>query len=165
MSITSFSYFVLIAIGTLIYYILPKKIQWVVLLLLSVVFYCFAATPYTFVYVIISSLMAWGVTNGLERFRSKTGEFSDNDFWKTLIVLTIVIDIILWFILKGRSFITAAIGVVSVFAPNVGDVQIPELVPALGMGYYTLQIIGYELDCYWENAKPQKNYLTVENAD
>lgn len=161
MSITSFSYFVLIGIGTLMYYILPKKIQWVVLLLLSVVFYYFAATPYTFVYVIISSLMAWGVTNGLERFRSKNGEFSDNDFWKTLIVLSIVIDIILWFILKGKSFITSAIGVVRVFVPKTSDVQIPELVAALGMGYYTLQVIGYELDCYWGNATPQKNYLKL----
>ena len=25
------------------------------------------------------------------------------------------------------------------------------------MGYYTLQVLGYIIDCYWENVIPQKN--------
>lgn len=52
MSITSFYYLVLITLGVLIYYVIPQKAQWVILLCLSLVFYYFAATPYTIGYLI-----------------------------------------------------------------------------------------------------------------
>ena len=38
MSITSFYYLVLITLGVLIYYVIPQKAQWVILLCLSLVF-------------------------------------------------------------------------------------------------------------------------------
>lgn len=65
-------------------------------------------------------------------------------FWKASIWTTILVDIGLWFLLKGTSF-----------------VRIVDWVAALGMGYYTLQIIGYTIDCYWGAAKAQKNPLKL----
>lgn len=45
MTVTSFYFFLLLAVGVLLYYLLPHRIQWVVLTVLSVVFYFAAATP------------------------------------------------------------------------------------------------------------------------
>lgn len=50
MSITSFYFLALVTLGVLVYYIVPKSIQWMILLVLSAVFYYFAATPYTIGY-------------------------------------------------------------------------------------------------------------------
>lgn len=62
MSITSFYFLILIAVGALFYYILPKRCQWCVLLVLSIIFYYFAATPYTIGYLVISTFIAYAST-------------------------------------------------------------------------------------------------------
>lgn len=66
MTITSFSYLVLIAIGVLIYYVLPKSLQWLELLIISIIFYCMVATPYTLIYLVISTVFAWGGNSAFE---------------------------------------------------------------------------------------------------
>ena len=139
MAITSLFYFIFLLVGLICYYLLPKKWQWVELLLLSIVFYCLSAVPGTIIYLIVSTVMAWITTNGLEKSREKSGN-EGKFLWRVLLIGTIIVDIVLWFLLKGKSF-----------------VQIVDWVAALGMGYYTLQIIGYTMDCYWGNVKAQKN--------
>ena len=71
MTITSFNFFLFLIACVTLYYILPKKFQWVELLLFSLAFYYFAANPLTFGYVFFSTFMAWGITNGMERDRKK----------------------------------------------------------------------------------------------
>lgn len=39
MSFINLEYFLFVAVGLVVYYIMPKKIQWVVLLLMSYVYY------------------------------------------------------------------------------------------------------------------------------
>lgn len=157
MTITSFSYFVFIAVAIIVYYTLPKKIQWVELLVASIIFYCLAGNPSTYVFLVISTLLAWGVTLGLEKYRDKNGVLSAAKRWKILIGATIVIDIILWFIMKGNSFITDTQSLLEYLFPGRASIEIISFVAPLGMGYYTLQIIGYTLDCYWGTTKAQKN--------
>jgi len=194
MTITSFYFFVFLLAAVTVYYVLPKKLQWMELLLFSVVFYVLAATPSTFVYVLLSAGMAWCVTNGMDadrkkRLKAKAGkneedvsgekteggadeiagksapkvkpgssETNNERAWKMLMVLTIVIDVLLWLLLKGRSFIGSAMWGINRIFPSVPVVELPPVAVAMGMGYYTLQVISYTVDCYWENAKPQKNF-------
>ncbi|MBR3056894.1 MAG: MBOAT family protein [Clostridiales bacterium] len=161
MTITSLNFFIFLILCVTVYYILPKSFQWVELLLFSLVFYYFAATPLTFGYVALSSFMAWGVTNGMERDRKKGAKASDMKAWKILMVISFIINICLWFRLKGRAFLSSTLWGINQIFPSVKTVELPEIVAALGMSYYTLQIISYTLDCYWENAKPQKNPLKL----
>ena len=65
MTITSLYYLVFVAIALVCYYLIPPKWQWMGLLFFSIVFYCLVSVPYTFVYLLISTAMAWSVTNGL----------------------------------------------------------------------------------------------------
>lgn len=144
MTITSLDYLAFVAAALVCYYMIPRKWQWMWLLFFSIVFYCLAAIPYTLVYILISTVSAWVVTNGLARYREKNDGYDAPFFWKVSIWTTILVDIGLWFLLKGTSF-----------------VRIVDWVAALGMGYYTLQIIGYTIDCYWGIAKAQKNPLKL----
>lgn len=158
MTITSFNYLVLVAIGVLVYYIIPKSLQWIELLFMSIIFYCFAATPYTLTYIGISTIIVWGGTNFVEKIRYGNGEAIHAKLQQMTVALVITINILMWFVLKGGSFWKPVLGIFSRFFPKLAPFQSVELVAALGMGYYTLQIIGYVLDCYWGTVKPQKTF-------
>ncbi|MBR2752031.1 MAG: MBOAT family protein [Clostridiales bacterium] len=161
MTITSLSFFLFLIGAVTVYYIAPSKFQWVRLLLLSLIFYGLAAKPVTFLYVLISTGMAWCVTNGMESGRKKKDGAKNLQTWKFIMVLTIVIDVFLWFFLKGREFITSSLWGLNQLFPSIRVIELPPVAVAMGMGYYTLQIISYTIDCYWENAKPQRNFLKL----
>ena len=148
MTITSFQFLVFVSAGLVIYYLLPKSWQWVVLLGMSLIFYGWAARSYTILYPVVSTLTAYVCTMWIDRIR-KSGH-GDSRLIKVLAAAALAVNIILWFIFKGYGF----------WMPVIGDADV-ELAAALGMGYYTLQIMGYILDCTWEVVEPQKNLLKL----
>ena len=154
MTITSFYYLAFLAAGVVIYYVLPKAAQWVWLLLLSIVFYCAVATPFTIVFLVVSTLLAWGSTNLVERMRQKGAA---GRRMLLPVSLAVCANILLWLALKGQELVAGIWGALGAVIPQLPG--LPDLRPfaALGMGYYTLQAIGYILDCYWETCRPQKN--------
>ena len=100
MSITSLGFLILVVSGVLIYYIIPKKLQWLELLLLSVLFYWFAATPYTIVYLAAVTAIAY-----FAAIRSRDLQSGENGTKKALSVTWTAIFAILliWFVVKGRG--------------------------------------------------------------
>ncbi|MDD7027496.1 MAG: hypothetical protein PUI46_10470 [Lachnospiraceae bacterium] len=150
MTITSFSFLVLLGLGMILYYILPKSWQWVELLLISITFYCFATVPTTIIYLILSVVTAYVSTNIIEYFENKP---HGSIILRISTIAAISFNVGLWFILKAQGIwlpILYRLG-------GTDFLNISMAVGALGMGYYTLQIIGYILDCYWKTIKPQKN--------
>lgn len=149
MSITSFSFLSLISIGALVYYIVPKKLQWIELLALSLVFYSFSTAPYTFIYIVFATVIAYVST----LFGNRTK--------KPGLVLgcAMILILLMWFVLKGyglwypvcKRFLPGGSGSIM---DSLSSVQ---LVAAMGMGYYTLQVLGYMIECFWGNVEPQRN--------
>lgn len=150
MSITSFPFLALLAVGVLVYYLTPGRAQWVVLLLLSLVFYACSGVEQTIVYLLISTLSAWAA--GQVIARKKPWAFG-------AAMAAIAVNLLLWFFFKGKQLWGGpAIAILSkVYIRPLNTLVYTDWIPALGMGYYTLQIIGYIIDCYWENVTPQKN--------
>ena len=72
---------------------------------------------------------------------------------------SVVIILAIWFVVKGRGlWLPVVRRLLLVTAPAYIDtVSSVEIIAALGMGYFTLQILGYIIDCYWGNITPQKN--------
>lgn len=159
MTITSFSYLVFILIGGCIYYILPKKIQWVELLALSIVFYCMVSNPYTLIFPIIATVLAYSATWLQQTERIKSAK------WKYLgcaiVSIAVILCVGLWFWLKASDIWVSLSYRISVMIPFVQPLEAPAILSALGMGYYTLQIVGYILDCYWGTIQPQRNPLKL----
>lgn len=155
MTITSIYYFVFILAGAVIYYVIPKKIQWIELLVLSVAFYCLAADPQTLIYLVGSTLIAYFATNLAE------SRLSGSDKGKRVVygflTIAVLLNVAAWFILKGNVLIVQASRYMSRLIPGMPEIAGFSFPTALGMGYYTLQVIGYILDCAWGNIKPQKN--------
>lgn len=159
MTITSFAYLLFIAVGALVYYVIPKKLQWLQLLLLSLLFYMVAATPYTLLYLLLSTLLAFISTNLLP-----CGLFAGKTSKKAITAVTVaavLANTVIWFLLKGSDYwvllsekLVGRLSFVQPLSP------LP-LAAALGMGYYTLQTIGYIMDCYYGTSLPQKNPLKL----
>lgn len=155
MTITSLGFLLLITVGGLCYYLLPKAWQWVWLLVLSLVFYCLAATPYTLVFLLLSTVAAWAATNlPLTKEGGEPGKASRAG---AVTAIAILVNLGLWFLLKGNGLWLSVVNRLGFVLPFAGEAGPLPIAAALGMGYYTLQAIGYILDCRWGTAKPQRN--------
>ncbi len=149
MAITSFGFLLMVCAGGALYYILPKSWQWAELLVLSLVFYCLSAEPYTFIYILISTAAAYICTCYADSRRAETDRGR-----KVAVGLgagAVLLNVLLWFVLKGAGL----------WMPLFPKMASMPFVAALGMGYYTLQMISYILDCYWKSIRPQKNPLKL----
>jgi len=159
MTITSFYYLVFVAIGAVIYYLAPKFGQWVILLFLSIIFYCLATSPATILYLVFSTLAAYISTNFLESRNSKTDK--GKRAAAVLVSIAIIVNILVWFVVKGDSILVSVSWHINEILPAFPVFGGFPLLGAIGMGYYTLQVTGYILDCFWENIKPQKNLFKL----
>ena len=161
MSITSFYFLLLVAIGIIVYYVVPKKVQWMVLLALSLVFYYYAATPYTIGYLITSTFLAYISTLWIDKKRKKEGREAKGLL--ALAIIPLVINILIWFVVKGGGLWIPIISKINGwhYFSRLDKLANVQLIASLGMGYYTLQVLGYIIDCYWENITPQKNPLKL----
>lgn len=158
MTITSFWFFVFLIIGVVIYYIVPKRGQWVILLLMSLVYFHFAAeADYAILFPLISTATAfftgWLVRSGKLNGKEKVAF--------AIAFMAVVINIIIWFLLKGSSFWMLLTNLLHRVFPAIPALPAIPLAQALGMGYYTAQVIAYIMDCYWGNIEPQRNFLKL----
>lgn len=181
MSITSFYFLLFYAFVLLIYYIVPKKGQWVILLLASILYYLFSDNGFLIFYPLAAVLVCHlGVRRMVQvRERAKaqkeerssaenSGKSPQKSLWKSLrksperlcrqaLVAVIVINVGVLFLLKYINFgINTVNGIVSFFREGELLHSLNWLVP-LGISYYSLTLIGYVADVYFEIAKPLKN--------
>ena len=140
MAYTTWTYFVLVAAVFAVYYILPRKTQWIVLLSGSGLFYYLASGRSKkicalFLLTIIVSYIGGTV---LDRNRNKL-----------LCALFLVASTAPLLAVKGNVFISRILH----------SRGLPSLIVPLGLSFYSLQIYSYLFDVYKERIKPQKNFF------
>lgn len=154
-SLFSLQFLTFLAVTILFYYVLPRKLQWTVLLAASIIFYMFAGTPYTIVYLLASSLITWKAACWIAERRKM--ERSPKVI-KRVYVIAMLSNVLFLAALKYSNFILRNVGAtVSLLSGGMVQWSV-SWIAALGISYYTLQIIAYLTDCYWEIAEPQRNY-------
>lgn len=73
MEITSLIFPAFVMLGAIIYWNVKGRYQWIVLLVLSLVFYCTYVAPVTFIYVLVSTFAAYGAAIFLNTPEMKAG--------------------------------------------------------------------------------------------
>lgn len=133
----------------LLYYTLPNKFRWVMLLVASCIFYmCWRAE--LILLIAISTLTNWGISLLIEKYRNKD---------KPLLILSLIINFGLLFVFKYMMFINHTfMGIYNHFGWNypIGDFSI--ILP-MGISFYTFQAASYTIDIYRGEYKPEKNYF------
>jgi D-alanyl-lipoteichoic acid acyltransferase DltB (MBOAT superfamily) len=161
--LTSLAFIGALALVFLLYYILPKKAQWPLLLAASLVFYaCAEEGPWALCYVaftVISTwLIAWHISAmqakqksyvaehraALSREERKAYNAKQKRAQRRWLILCLAVNLsILAFMITLKSTNLKA--------------ALPGLIVPLGISYYTFRSMGYLIDVFWGKARAQKN--------
>lgn len=169
MTITSFYFICFIAIVIILYYVIPQRFQWVFLLAISTLFYFMAGTPYTIIYLYVSTITIYLGSNLVHKYTvmgQNCSQNEDAEFYtkivkktKLIFILTLLIHISFLVVLKYTNFFIENINLLCTIFGDKVNVNTVEFISSLGISYYTLQLLSYLIDVYWGKIVPEKNFL------
>lgn len=178
MSIISLSFVLFLAALFCVFYLVPKKYQWVVLLMASMVFYLLSGVR-SIAYIMTTATTVYAATVLMQRMTEKRKQYlkehkdsltkeEKNKYKKAVknkrmlvMLCALLINLGFLFVFKYFHFALEQINrVISAFDGITIEDTFHLIVP-LGISFYTFQAVGYLLDVYWENVEPEKNYLKV----
>lgn len=170
--------FVLFAIGLIIlYYLLPKRFQWWLLLAFSLGFYCLGGWQ-TLPFLLLTALTVWWTAMMIQRsadrekayLKAHKAEMTKEERAarkakgksrrKLALVLCLVLNVGILCAFKYIHFLLSQVnGIAGWFGGGIKD-TLRWVVP-LGISFYTFQIIGYLCDVYWGNADAEDNFFKL----
>lgn len=178
MSITSFGFVLFLFATLIIYYIVPKKVQWVVLLISSIAFYLLSSFSGV-IFVLITAGSIYGATIFMNEIsekqkrylRENKGNLSNEEKnaikaknkkrRKLLLICTLILNFGIMCVVKYSHFAVDSINsLLSLAGGNLLNNEFSLIVP-LGLSFYTFQSTGYLINIYWENYKPEKNFFKL----
>ncbi|MDD4113282.1 MAG: MBOAT family protein, partial [Herbinix sp.] len=174
MLFTSYEFILFIVILFALYYLIPKRFQWMLLLLASYVFYSFAGLGYL-AYILATTLSTYLASNrigvlqttqveyikenkeALSREERKSYKAQVKRKQRMWLVLCMVFNFGILAVLKYSDF--TILNINSVFDMLRVDKDIPLLgfVLPLGISFYTFQTMGYIIDVYRDKYPYEKN--------
>ena len=174
MSFTTLHFFLFLAMGVLIYYLLPKKLQWVWLLVLSYLYY-FTFSIKTSVFLIFTTVVTY--TGGilltrmnesskaylaanketLDRAAKKAYKEKVKKNKRRVVVAMLLLCFGLLGVVKYLNFVIENIDAL-VLAVGHGQYFEPvNIILPLGISFYTFQSISYIIDVYQGKYSAEKN--------
>lgn len=130
LSLSSISYFIFVLAFVFVYYLVPRKMQWKVLLLASAVFFYVVSGKASIIWLLVSALTTYGFALIIEKTHKEK-------IRKILIIGAIVCVIGELYLLKYTKGLP--------------------LVAPIAISFYSLSILGYVLDVYWGISSAEKN--------
>lgn len=170
MAINTIEFLVFAMAVCAIYFIVPKKVKWIVLLLASYIYYFIASGELT-VFLIITTISIYLLALWLNKMDDKTKELCKdlekdekkklkakaNKKKKWLVVVAILINFGILLTLKYANFFGGNINsILSKLGINLIIPKFSFILP-LGISYYTLQAISYVVDVYRGKYRADKN--------
>ncbi|MBQ9562203.1 MAG: MBOAT family protein [Lachnospiraceae bacterium] len=174
MTITSFSFLLFLAGTMLVFFIVPVKHRWLVLLAASLVFYVLAGSWGMAPLLVLTTAAVWWAGRKIGRLYGAAEERiaqekPDREGKKQLraeakkqakrvLVLTLVLAVGILVIVKmTRIFDGFFGGIYEALTSRVPGAALILLVP-LGISYYTFSTVGYLLDVYWKRYEPEESF-------
>ena len=174
MLFTSYGFIAFLAVLFVLYYLIPKRFQWLLLLAADIVFYACAGWK-GLCFMAATIVVSWAATNLMGASLAKQKSFLKSDEGKALeraerkaykkqcekrrkviFVLALVADLGILAALKYTNFL-----ITNVNALFSADIAAVDWVLPLGISFYTFQTVSYVIDVYWEKVEPEKNILRV----
>lgn len=157
MSFTSGTFIVFVLAALVIYYLTPRRLQWVVLLVASYGFYLCGGGLGALDYLLFTTLTTWlagralGALNEQRRTlpkEDKAGQERVKRRKKWVVLLALLANFGLLYAVKYLDFTADLLRL-----PRPGL----ELVLPLGLSFYMFQSVGYVIDCYRGKYPPEKS--------
>lgn len=175
MTFLSFSFILFFAALAVLYFVLPKKCQWPLLLIFSYAFYWFAGEKLPF-YILISTAVTFFAANGIQLIKDRTDaeikerkeitkdekkllRASCDKKRKAVLIVAVCINIGLLCIFKYTDFVVSGFSsLLNSFGFGIQQKHFNLLLP-LGISFYTFQSVGYIMDVYRKQVKAEKNFF------
>lgn len=158
------------------YFVVPKKVQWIFLLVLNFLFY-FSAGRFFCIFLLATSISVYLAGICLEHFDKKLSDRKKSDGAaslsraekkvlnkkigkkkKTVMLLCLFFNIGILAVVKYTNFAIDNVNWFLERAGRAGFSYVDMIVP-LGISFYTFQSVGYLLDVYWKKCKAQRNFF------
>ncbi len=148
MSLTSNLFLLFVAAAVILYYLVPKKGQWIVLLVCSYVYYAAGNARHLF-YILFSTAVVYCFGRLIDRLQKQ--EASQKKI-RAAVIAGLVLNLGMLGVVKYSSWFVESVN--ALFHAELSGLQL--LFP-LGISFYTFQSSGYLLDVYWKKAQAEKN--------
>ncbi|MCS6132113.1 MBOAT family protein [Clostridium botulinum] len=175
MSFLQIDFWIFLTLCILVYYILPKKYQWIYLLISSYVFYTYTGIK-TIGYILFTTITIWAgslfiskieeekkntLLNNKDSLTSKekkqikeiAKKKQKKIFWSVLLINFGILAFLKYFNFTAKNVNS----LFNVFLENKNDPITLGLLLPLGISFYTFQSIGYLIDVYNGKYKAEKN--------
>ena len=174
MLFTSYSFLGFILLLFVLYYIVPKKFQWPMLLGFSYIFY-YIADPTYLIYIAITTLTVYFLGCKIEKLREEQSSFlkankevlsrEDKKLYKSQIkskqwkylLVAIFINIGILAVLKYTNFAISNVNSIMGLLGSDKQFGFLDLALPMGISFYTFQSVGYIIDVYRGTCKAEKN--------
>lgn len=176
MFFTSYEFIGFFCLLIAVYYLIPKKYQWILLLAAGYVFYC-AADPRYLIYLLAVTFLTYLGALYLEKsfaaqraYLKENGQQMDREAKKAYRALrgkkrrrvfVLILVIVLCILASGKyvNFLISNLnGILHVFGSE-GRLSFVNMLFPLGISFYTFQALGYLVDVYHESVPAEKNFF------
>ena len=153
MILTSSIYLTFLIVLLFIYYIVPKKIQWICLFLFSFLFIVASTSDIkVYGYILYGVLVTY--LGGILISKAKTEK--QKKFFEVCTIALVLVELI--FLKYLNFFGETAVKLFNIFGNNANWKNFAIIAP-IGVSFYTLISLGYVIDVSRDVIKPQKNII------
>ena len=151
MTFNSWEFLLFYPIVALLYFVLPKKLKWPMLLVASYYFYmCYQAN---LVFLILgTTFISWVASNVIERTENKKTK-------KICLAVTLIVCLGVLFFYKYFNFLSGSVtSLIELFGGTPSPVVLDLILP-VGVSFYTFQTLSYVIDVYRGDIKTERNFF------
>lgn len=157
MSFVSMQFLLFVAAAVAGYYLIPKKYQWIWLLVFSYIYYASSGIKLLF-FLLFTTFTTFGAALVMERIQGAAKDDPDGSRKKKRLVVAsaLILNFGMLAVLKYTPFAISNIN--KIFSM---ELTLPTLLLPLGISFYTFQSMGYLLDVYWGKYQAERNPFRV----
>lgn len=142
--------FLLFVLATfVVYYLVPSKVRWSILLISSVIFY-YLFSKMLIIYLILVTLFVYIISRIITKYEKQK---------KKILTISILIIVLGLLIFKYNIFLASIINpLIKIFKI---EIKTHRFILPIGISYFTLDMISYIRDVYYKKIEPEKNYFKL----
>ena len=151
MLFNSLTFIIFLAVVLLLYYTLPQKLKWIMLLIASCIFYM-GWRAELIILIVISTLSNWLLARLI---------YDKPEKKKVFLIISLIINFGLLFVFKYMMFINNSFMWLYNYLGWTYPIKDFDIVLPMGISFYTFQAASYTIDVFYGKYKPEKNYFKL----
>ena len=137
-------------IVTVLFFVLPHKYRWLLLLLASCFFYMFFKPVYILI-LILTIVIDYFAGIWIAKTENRTKR-------KQLLLLSIIANIGVLVVFKYFNFLSENINLVLQSVKTTGQIPLLNIILPIGLSFHTFQAMSYTIEVYRGNQEPEKHF-------